>query len=102
MKLLYSDSARMVTVGGVLPAKGVVSTIKSLVNRKGWPCISDKVISAPPLTIREAAVLQAELPRVRKLTRRRLQALGFDLEEDQLRIYEKYYQYYPSYAQIST
>lgn len=100
-KLNYKDGAYMTTVGGVLPQKGAVSTIKSALSLPIWPGISALPIVAPLLTIKEAAVLQSELPRVGKLKRSNVRKLGFDLEDGQIAAFEKYYRYYPSYAQIT-
>ena len=36
------------------------------------------------------------------LSRKIVQSLGFDLEDHQIKIYEKYYREYPSFAQIIT
>jgi len=58
------------------------------------------LIIAPLLTLREAAVLQAELPAAARLERSRIRDLGFDLEESQIRAFEEFYRFYPWFAQI--
>jgi hypothetical protein len=59
-----------------------------------------KPITAPHLTIREATVLQSQLPRVDHLTRELVRGLGFDLEVGQIEAFETYYRQYPAFAQI--
>lgn len=58
------------------------------------------MIQAPPMTLREVAVLQAELPCVGELTRARVQELGFDLLDHQIRSFQTYYKYLPNFAEI--
>jgi hypothetical protein len=101
-RLSYQDGTPMITIGGVLPTKGAVAAAKSAILSKDWPGISLDPIVTPPLTLKEAAMLQAQLPSSHPLTRRAVQALGFDLEDQQIRSFERYYQYYPIFAQIST
>ena len=99
-RLVYRDSAPMVTVGGILPSKGAAVTAATLVGEPSWKCHPPKPIIAPHLTIREAAVLQSRLPSNTRLTRDDVRALGFDLEDEQLQAFEAYYRQYPSFAQI--
>jgi hypothetical protein len=90
----------MITVGGVLPAKGAARIAKDIIAGSEWPCRPDKPIMAPHLTIREAVVLQSQLPRAEPLSRAFIQSLGFDLEAEQIEAFERYYRQYPSFAQI--
>lgn len=99
-RIVYRDNAPMVTVGGVMPAKGAATTAAAVVNDQSWMCRPAKPIVAPHLTIREASVLQSRLPSTNPLDREAVRALGFDLEEDQLEAFETYYRQYPSFAQI--
>lgn len=99
-RLSYLDSVAMVTVGGILPAKGAVAAGRALVTDKCWGGIVGEMIEAPPMTLREIAILQAELPTVANLTRARIQELGFDLHERQIRSFQQYYKYLPSFAEI--
>lgn len=99
-KLMYKDSATMVTVGGVLPAKGARAIINNVV-ADSWEALIDDIIEAPHLTYREMVVLQAQLPTKKRLTRKAVQKLGFDLQESQIESFERYYRFYPSFAQIS-
>jgi len=99
-RLVYKDGASMVTVGGILPAKGAARVATDVVNAQNWPCRPEKPIQAPHLTIREAACLQSKLPSVDRLTRAMVQELGFDLQDEQLEAFETYYRQYPAYAQI--
>lgn len=100
-RLPYRDKAAMVTVGGVLAAEDTQATCRELVRSPTWNARSSRMIVAPHLTLRELAVLQAQLPRAEALDRATVQALGFDLGEDQIEVFETYYKYYPAFAQIS-
>lgn len=99
-RIIYRDNAPMVTVGGILPARGAARLATQLVNDPTWHCRPEKPIIAPHLTIREAAVLQSRLPSGTRLGRDAVRALGFDLEEEQIEAFENYYRYYPAFAQI--
>jgi len=96
----YFDSVGMVTVGGVLPAVGTAPSARAVVADPKWKGIVGEMIQAPPMTLREVAVLQAELPCVGDLTRARVQELGFDLLDHQIRSFQKYYKYLPNFAEI--
>jgi len=99
-RLNYKDSAPMVTVGGILPARGAARIAFDFVNGPGWSCRPQKPIVAPHLTIREAVSLQSQLPRPGNLSREFVQTLGFDLEDEQIEAFERYYRQYPAFAQI--
>ena len=101
-RAIYKDTAPMVTVGGILPAQRSAPIVVGVVTRTDWPCFPEKPIVAPHLTIREAAVLQSKLPSATGLSRGTVKELGFDLEDDQIEAFEKYYRYYPTFAQIVT
>ena len=102
-KIRYVDSVCMVTIGGVLPTCDTAQSASNVVaDQKKWKGVVDEVIQAPPMTLREVATLQAELPRADELTRARVQELGFDLLEDQVRSFGRYYKYLPSFAEIVT
>lgn len=99
-RFAYRDSAPMVTVGGILPAKGAARTATDIVEGAEWGAMPELQINAPHLTIREAAALQALLPSDGKITREMVRELGFDLDEEQIAAFETYYRQYPSFAQI--
>lgn len=99
-QLIYKDGAPMVTIGGILPRKERREAIEALVNHANWPCRPDKPIVAPHLTIKEATMLQSQLPRDQKLSRELVQQLGFDLEDEHIEVFERYYRQYPAFAQI--
>lgn len=101
-RFLYQDGAPMVTVGGLLPKKGAAAIAKDIVQSETWQCMPSEPVKAPHLTNKEAAVLQALLPRDSALTRADVQALGFDLHEEELRAFQSHYREYPSFAQIVT
>ena len=98
----YVDSVYMVTVGGVLPTCDTAQSANNVVADRKWKGVVNEVIQAPPMTLREVATLQAELPCDNELTRARVQELGFDLLEDQLRSFQRHYKYLPSFAEIVT
>jgi hypothetical protein len=100
-RIHYSDTTPMVTIGGILPEKGAVPAARAAVSSHEWPGIALEPIIIPPLTIKEAAALQTQLPRAGRLTRAAVRRLGFDLEEQHIRCFQKYYRYYPAYAQIT-
>lgn len=99
--MVYRDTATMLTVGGVLPTIGTVPAVREVVGNRAWPSIVRQRILAPHLTVKEAATLQAELPSARRLTRAKVRRLGFDLADEQLAAFERYYRYFPSFAQVS-
>lgn len=100
-RIAYQDGTPMITFGGVLPAKRNVSAATEVISAKDWPGIVPEAIVVPPLTLKEAASLQAQLPSNRPITRSLIRRLGFDLEKGQVKSFEKFYRYYPFYAQIS-
>src|SRR6185312_9628390 len=99
-RIIYRDSAPMVTVGGILPAKGAARRAAELVANAGWACRPNQPVVAPHLTIREAAALQGLLPCPTALSRDVVQGLGFDLEDEQIAAFQRYYRQYPAFAQI--
>jgi hypothetical protein len=99
-RLTYRDTTPMVTVGGILPAKAAVGAAKASINKSDWPGVVTEPIAAPHLTLLEVAVMQAQLPRSRRLSRKSIQRLDVDLEEEQIRSFERYYRYYPAFVQI--
>lgn len=98
----YTDSVCMVTVGGILPTCDTTRSANNVVFDKKWKGVVDEVIQAPPMTLREVATLQAELPRDDELTRANVRELGFDLLEDQLRSFQRHNKYLPNFAEIVT
>lgn len=100
--MAYRDGAPMITIGGVLPSKGAFPAARDAVSSVDWPTVCKRPIETPLLTLKEAAVFQSELPGKAPITRKAIRKLGFDLEAGQLRSFERYYRYYPIFAQIST
>jgi hypothetical protein len=100
-RIAYRDTTPMLTVGGVLPTKGALGTLHNAVSDAGWPAVCARPVETPPLTLREAAVFQSQLPRQTAFTRKNIRKLGFDLEVGHLRSFERYYRYYTIFAQIS-
>jgi hypothetical protein len=99
-RIIYKDSAPMVTVGGVLPAKGAARVASDIAGDNKWVGMPAQPINAPHLTIREASALQALLPCVDKISRDDVRKLGFDLDEEQITAFQTYYRQYPAFAQI--
>ena len=101
-RVLYKDSVEMVTVGGILPSKDARGDLLDRVSQSDWKCKPSEVVVAPHLTIQEAIALQSQLPRPKdsKLNRDLVRSLGFDLGEDQIKAFERYYREYPAFAQI--
>ena len=99
-RLIYRDVAPMVTVGGILPARGAAKVAADAVSDPKWKCCPPKPIIAPHLTSREAATLQSRLPCHAPLVRADVVALGFDLADEQLEAFSLYYRNYPAFAQI--
>jgi len=99
-RLIYRDQSPMVTVGGLLPAKGAAAIAASVVREEAWPGKPRKPIMAPHLTIREASALQSQLPRPGNLSRALVKSLGFDLADEQIEAFETYYRQYPAFAQV--
>lgn len=87
-RIIYRDTAPMVTAGGILPSRGAARIAADVVNGSGWRCRPTKPIVAPHLTIREAVLLQSQLPCVGKLSRPLVQSLGFDLDDEQIEAFE--------------
>ena len=98
----YTDSAAMVTVGGVLSTNDTIAAARAVVGNASWNCLLDEAIQAPQMTLREIAVLQAEMPCIDDLTRARIQEIGFDLRENQIKSFQKFYKYLPSFAEVVT
>ena len=102
-RILYKDGADMVTVGGFLASsQQLADKAQEIVEEADWKCRPKETIVAPHLTIREAVTLQSNLPNTEGLSRKIVQSLGFDLGDNQIKIYQKYYREYPSFAQIIT
>ena len=99
-RAIYKDTSPMVTVGGIMASPDNIRKVQGAVERSSWRCRPLERIVAPHLTIREAATLQSALPREGSLTRRAVRSLKFDLEEEQIRIFEQYYKEYPAFVQM--
>lgn len=101
-QIVYKDTTPMVTVGGVLPSEANRQAVDHRIKASDWRCQPTEAIKAPHLTIREALALQSRLPDPDGLTREVVNELGFDLEEEQIRAYERYYREYPYFAEVVT
>ena len=99
-RTIYRDTTTMVTVGGFLPSEESRDSAEQVVNQGSWRCRPTKRIVAPHLTLRETLTLQSTLPRDEGLSRPFVRQLGFDLEEEQIEAFERYYKEYPAFAQI--
>lgn len=101
-RLIYKDSAFMVTVGGLLPSSETAQNASAIVGMADWKCLPKEPIIAPHLTLREAMTLQSRLPNSGGLSRDIVKSLGFDLKKEHIEVYAKYYREYPAFAQIVT
>ena len=101
-KIIYRDTADMVTVGGILASSAKFTALADLVSSPLWRCILEARIVAPHLTIRESTILRSQLPCDNRLSRSVVQSLGFDLEDEQIEVFQRYYREYPEFAQIIT
>ena len=101
-RAIYEDSTPMVTVGGVIASTATAPRATAVVGGTSWRCRPAERIVAPHLTMREAATLQSALPKEGGLSRSFVQSLNFDLEDHQIRSFERYYKEYPAFAQIVT
>jgi putative O-methyltransferase len=99
--LAYKDGAPMITVGGFLPSSENADNARKLIGSKNWTGRASKAIITPPLTSKEVATLQAQLPRRQRLTRKQVQRLGFDLDETQIESFVTHYLKYPTFAQVA-
>lgn len=100
VRLMYRDSARMVTIGGFLPRTDTIHEVEELVLRADWRGFEDEVIETQPLTVREVQALTKLLPRDDVLTVDEVAALGFELPTEQLSFFQRHYLRYPMYAEI--
>jgi hypothetical protein len=98
--IVYQDKATMVTVGAVFPHREREARVKKRVDGRNWPAKPDAPVIAPHLTSKEASVLQANLPLRGEITRQDIRRLGFDLEEEQIEAFAKFYRHYPVFAQV--
>lgn len=101
-KIAYQDGAPMATIGCVLPSSATLSAVNAAIKDAAWPGFPTDPIRLPHLTNREVCALQATQPTNRDLSRKDVQALGFDLEQVQIDAYKRYYINYPMYAQVLT
>ncbi|QBB70872.1 hypothetical protein ELE36_11180 [Pseudolysobacter antarcticus] len=99
-RMAYRDQTPMVTVGGVLPRRENVDVVKTTIKADEWSGMVSGTIVAPHLTTKESTALQAELPSHVPLDRNIVQQLGFDLDDDQIEAFQKFYRFYPSFAQV--
>ena len=90
-RIAYSDGAQMVTVGGFLPGTNNVVAARSAIEARAWAGRPALPIVTPPLTAQEIEALQRRLPLKRPLTRMDVQALGFDLEDAQIELFQTHY-----------
>lgn len=98
--LRYVDSTPMSTVGGICVSTGVRGAVDQEIGSADWEGVMPQPINIPPLTFKEAAALQSILPSATTLKREDVQKLGFDLPEEKIRAFERFYRYYPAFAEV--
>ena len=96
----YKDGAAMATFGGILPNASLANQIEDVVQDDDWKGRVIEQIQAPHLTVREASGIQSLLPSKFPIMRDQIKALGFDLTEGEIAVFQKYYKQYPSFAQV--
>jgi hypothetical protein len=101
-QLVYEDTCPMVTVGYILADETKARAIEKTIKSRAWTGKIPLKIQAPHLTIKEINCIQSNLPRRTKLTRKSIKRMGFDLKDKQIKIFEEFYKYYPSYAEINS
>lgn len=97
----YQDGAPMVTAGGFLPSQGDRQLTSSLMASEAWRCLPEDPINTPPLTPKEIAALRSLLPASSAPTRADIQDLGFDLKDEHLSAFVRYYLDYPIYVEAA-
>jgi len=97
----YQDGTPMYTVGIGLFAPAVADEVRDVVNGAAWRGRTDEPVLTPPLTARESGALRSVLPAETALSRRDVIALGFDLEDDQLASFCKYYLDTPTFVETA-
>src|SRR6266853_1699837 len=103
-KFVYRDNAPMVTVGGMILEGDAEKLLDQCRLREKFEYVTGErefEISVPPLTVKEKIALDQLLPHAQDL---RLddatQKLGFELTEQQLRAYQKFYRQYPLFGEM--
>lgn len=99
--LKYQDGSPMVTVGGFLPSTENHRPLQEMVNSSAWRCFTSESINTPPLTPKEISALRTLLPSDTEPTRADLKRLGFDLDDQHLRSFIRYYLDYPIFIQAA-
>ena len=99
-RIIYRDTSPMVTVGGILPHPQLRDSMRKTVSDPTWRCWLKRQIEAPHLTMLETMTIQAHLPRNISLTESDIHRMGFDLPQQQIEAFEKYYKEYPTYREI--
>jgi len=99
--LRYQDGTPMVTAGGCLPSPERAAATSALVAAPGWQGLCPTPITTPPLTVRELQALRALMPCEPPPSRTSVQALGFDLEEDQIAAFAAHYASFPTFVQTA-
>lgn len=99
--LTYQDGTRMATVGGLLPSPARRDRADEVIESAKWEGKVDGMIRTAPLTLKESLALQEALPREQPLTREEVQDMGFDLDEDHIRSFQRHYLRYPSFVELA-
>lgn len=99
-QLCYRDGRAMATVGGFLATEKTSAAASSVCAAVAWGGKPTRAISTAPLTPKEVSTLQARLPRPKPLTRIDVQRMGFDLDADQIELFQSYYLHFPAFAQL--
>ncbi len=98
--LPYRDNAAMVTIGGVFANEAIDVAAKRRITSKDWEGFPEIEISAPPLTLREQATIQAMLPKRGVLGKNGLARKGIHLDAEGIAKIAQFYRHYPQFAMI--
>lgn len=103
-KFIYKDNSPMVTVGGLIAEGNMEAQLEQCRVREKYDYVTgdrEFEINVPPLTMKEKIALDRLLPYGKILTPvETTPHLEFELTEDQLRAYQRFYRHYPVFGEM--
>lgn len=99
----YRDKAPMITIGGIVSNDEINGRLKEC-NFKNCDYLSPPGqyrIETPPLTPKEKSTLDELFPSNTTPTPEQMETIGFNLKQEQLEAYTKFYKLYPLFAEVS-
>jgi len=101
---IYTDGAPMITIGGMIVDDEMIKKIKVCKLEKKYQFIKGQtpfLINVPPLTSKEKIAIDQLLPDDNPIDIEALKSIiGFDIKSKQIRDYEKFYKFYPVFAEM--